>query len=189
MSRTLSTIRQTVKQLLKDEFAVGTDQDWTDDEIDVHIETCLNEVSDYSPYRSAEPLIVTAGSKLLDISEIEDLIGINRSEYPVGNDPRDYRNFEYVDNQTIEMKVDTAPSANGSSGTLTGTVTFTSGSPTVTGSGTSFTTELSKDYFIKPSGGARWYRVVSTESNTSLTLEESVKSSDAGADTSKPDPV
>lgn len=57
-------------------------------------------------------------------------------------------------------------------GTLTGTVTFTNASATVTGSGTAFTTELSVGDYIKPStsGYNEWYRVNSIESDTSLTL-------------------
>jgi hypothetical protein len=179
----LSVVRQTVRQLLKDEFAVGIDQDWEDDEIDVHILNCLLEVSGKSPYRAFEPLKVTANSKLLDISGISDLIKVNYVEYLPGSDPRNYHNFDYIDDQTIEMDVDSKPSASGSSGTLTGTITFTSGSPTVTGSGSILSTELAAGDYIKPSAKTRWYRIYSIESATSLTLDEPVKAEDTGADT------
>lgn len=53
---------------------------------------------------------------------------------------------------------------------LTGTLTFTVGSPTVVGSGTSFTTELIVGNLIKPNYGTTYHEVQSIESNTSLTL-------------------
>lgn len=53
---------------------------------------------------------------------------------------------------------------------LTGTLTFTSGDATVTGSGTSFTTELSEGSIVKSVGG-RFGRVSSIASNTSLELD------------------
>jgi hypothetical protein len=183
MARKLSTIRQTVRQLLRDEFSAGVDFDWEDDELDVHIDNCLYELSGRSPYRAIEVLPTVEDSKLLDISGIEGLITVVKAEYPIGASPRNFRNFKYYDNQTIELDMDSAFSETGSSGTLTGTVTFTSGSPIVTGSGTDFDGELAEDYYIKPSGGSRWYRIASIESDISLTLEEAVKSEDAGADT------
>lgn len=55
--------------------------------------------------------------------------------------------------------------------TLTGTLTFTNGSTTVTGSGTSFTDELTIDdrirLYVNPN---TWVRIYSIESDTSLTL-------------------
>ena len=178
----LSEVRQTVRQLFKDEFAVGEEQDLEDDEIDVHIQSCLMELSGKSPFKSTEPLKVTANSRMLDISGIANLIKVNVVEYETGANPRNLHNFEYLDNQTIEMDVDSGPSLSGSSGTLTGTITFTSGSATVTGTGTPFSVLVAGDY-IKPSTKTRWYRVFSVESTTSLTLDEPVKSVDACADT------
>lgn len=52
---------------------------------------------------------------------------------------------------------------------LTGTLDFTLGSTTVTGTGTSFTTELAANDFIKGADGF-WYEVVSITSDTQLTL-------------------
>ena len=179
----LSAVRNIIRQLLRDEFSSTAEQDFADDEMDIHIGECLVEISERIPCDAQEPVPVTANSKLLDISGIEDLIGVDRVEYTVGQDPRNYRNFETIDHETIEMIVSSSPSESGESGTLTGTVTFTAGSATVTGSGTDFDGELAKDYYIKPSGGSRWYRVYSVESDTSLTLDEPVKSGDAGADT------
>jgi hypothetical protein len=183
MARTLSAIRQVIQQILRDEFNPDVSSDWKEDELDIHIGNILYEVSEASPLETFEPVIVTANSKKLDISSIEDLINIYRAEYTINADPRNYRNIVYLDNQTIEMKIDSKPSSSGSSGTLTGTVTFTSGSATVTGSGTDFDGELAQNYYIKPSTKSHWYRVYSVESDTSLTLDEPVKAEDNGADT------
>jgi hypothetical protein len=185
MGSKLSDIRQTVRQILKDEFAVGENEDWQDDEIDVHISTCLLELSSRSPYKAFEPLTVTANSRVLDISGITGMIKVNRIEYEAGGNPRNYHNFGYLDNQTIEMDIDAGSSESGVSGTLAGTVTFTSGSATVTGSGTTFTAMLKANDFIKPSTKSRWYRVDSVQSNTSLTLDEPVKNTDSGVDTAE----
>ncbi|WP_456478122.1 right-handed parallel beta-helix repeat-containing protein [Geoglobus ahangari] len=59
-------------------------------------------------------------------------------------------------------------------GQLTGTLTFTNGSTTVTGSGTSFTSELSVgDYIISDdsTNGLEWYKVTAIASDTELTID------------------
>jgi len=57
---------------------------------------------------------------------------------------------------------------------LSGTLTFTNGSTTVTGSGTSFTTELSTGDYIKSDDateGVEWYKVTDITSDTELTID------------------
>lgn len=55
----------------------------------------------------------------------------------------------------------------------TGTVSVASGSATVTGTGTAFTsTHGSGDYFIQFSGSNDWYKVTARASATSLTIEQ-----------------
>ena len=182
-SEVLSGIRGTCRQILRDEFtSVDVDLDWTDEELDTCISQCLREISRRSPNKVIEVKTTLANSKILDISDIDDLIYIDKLEYPTGSDPRNFRNAIEIDRETIEIDTGATPSAGGS-GTLTGTVTFTAGSASITGSGTDFDGELAADYLIKPSGGTRWYRVYSIESDTALTLAEPVKSADAGADT------
>ena len=183
MALELSGIREVIRKTLRDEFvSASVDLDWTDEELDTFISQCLREISRRSPNKVIEVKTTLANSKILDISDIDDLLYVDKLEYPVGSDPRDYRNAIEIDRETIEISVDTDTSAGGS-GTLTGTVTFTTGSATVTGSGTDFDGELEADYHIKPSGGTRWYRIYSIESDTSLTLAEPVRSADNGADT------
>jgi hypothetical protein len=62
---------------------------------------------------------------------------------------------------------------SGLTSSLTGTLTFTSGSATVTGSGTAFTTEIKVGDYIKKTADADtlYARVESVDSATSLTLE------------------
>ncbi len=183
MGENLSTIRGIVRQILRDELvSFSEDYEWEDGEIDDHIAECLREVSRLSPRKVIEVLTTTQYSKMLDISAITDLLYIEKLEYPTGNDPRDFRNFAEIDEDTIEIDVDATPDAGGS-GTLTGTVTFASGSSAVTGSGTDFDGELAAGYHIRPSGGTRWYKIYSITSDTALTLAEPCRSGDAGADT------
>ena len=59
-----------------------------------------------------------------------------------------------------------------STGTLTGTVTFTNASTTVTGdTNTLFTTELAVGNYIRPQGGTEWYKVTAITDNSTLTID------------------
>lgn len=182
MANELSTIIPKIRQDLKD-----TGAEFSLDDLKNHIDDCLAEISQVCPFKAVEPIIVAANSRLLDISGITNLIRATAVEYPISDlptNPRVYRNIEYIDNDTIEMMVDSSPSEVGTAGTITGVLTFTASSPTVTGAGAlvDFDGELEAGSFIKPSDGTKWYRVLSIESDSSLTLEETVKSADAGAD-------
>lgn len=180
MASNLSGIKNAVKQLLRDNFT--SSEDFDNDQLDIQISQRLSEISAEIPNIVTEVLTTIANSRVLDISAIEGLINIKRLEYPVGQDPRKYRNIKKIDQETIEIDTTVTPAAGGS-GTLTGTVTFTAGSAAVTGVATLFDTELSADYLIKVSDGNRWYRIESVESATALTLAEPVRSGDDGADT------
>lgn len=176
----LTGVLAVVRQMLDDEFASGVDVEWEDDEITVLIRQCLEELSGASPYRCIEVLTTIANSRILDISSIENLLEVEKLEYPTGEDPRAYRNSIEIDRDTIEIDTELTPDAGGS-GTLTGTVTFASGSAAITGSGTAFLTELEAGYHIKMSTGTRWYLIYSVDSDTGLTLAEPCR--DTGADT------
>jgi len=173
--------------MLRDEFEVDVDEEFKNDELDLHINEVLVEISQVSPYKAVEPIILAANSRLLDISGITGLIKATHVEYPVvdlPSNPRVYHNIEYIDNETVEMVVSSTPTAAGTEGHITGVVTFTASSATVTGTGAAvnFTGQLEEGSFIKPSTGKKWYRVLSIESISSLTLEETVKSRDACVD-------
>ncbi len=81
--------------------------------------------------------------------------------------PRDFRT-EYANASIGELPLRSFAPANTP---LTGTVSTTSGSPTLTGVGTLFTTQLAVGQSIKVQN--RWYFVASIQSNTSLTLTAS----------------
>jgi len=186
-TQNLAAIRQSVRQILRDEFDVdtATTQEWQDDELDAHIQECLREISRCRPRIVKEVKTTIANSRVLDISGIDNLLWIGKLEYPTGNDPRDFRNFIELDEKQIEIDTTLAPDAGGS-GTLTGIVSFSSGSAAITGSGTLFTTELAAGYHIRKAvagSSGRWYRIYSITDDTHLTLAEPVTPVDTGADT------
>jgi hypothetical protein len=107
--KTLSTIREIARQLLRDEFVEGTDEDFQDDELDIHINEVLVEISQKRPYEVKET-VESDGTKELDVSGISDLLEVVKAEYPVGNDPPDYRNVSIFGN-TIRLDIDTTPTS------------------------------------------------------------------------------
>lgn len=109
MAKTLSAIRDIVRQMLRDEFVSGEDFEWEPDELDIYISHTLAEISERRPHEVKETLTTTSGSRELDISSIEDLLEIDRLEYPTGNYPRDYRNFNQIDSDTIEIDTTLTP--------------------------------------------------------------------------------
>lgn len=108
--KNLSAIRATVRQFIRDEFVSGAEQDFQDDELDLHIGHCVVEISQKRPYEVKDTtLTTTAGSKELDINSIEDLLKVEKAEFPVGNEPPDYRNVEIFGN-TLRLGIDFSPS-------------------------------------------------------------------------------
>ncbi|MBA7466119.1 hypothetical protein ES707_01294 [subsurface metagenome] len=108
MAKAFSAIRATVRQLLRDEFqAAGTD--FADDELDIHINEVLVEISQKRPYEVKDK-VVSTGSKELDISSITDLLEVEKAEYPTGNDPPDYRDVSIFGN-TARLNIATAPTS------------------------------------------------------------------------------
>ena len=189
-ARNLSSMRQAVKQILRDEFEVGgeANEEWQPDELDVYFAECLFPISRAFPRIVKEVKTTIADSKVIDISDIEDLIAgpwsIQKAEYPTGYATPYYRNIEVIDESQIKILANRTFSA-GASSTLTGTVTFPSSGAAVTGSDTAFSTELSAGYHIRKAvsgSSGRWYRVYSITDDTNLTLAEPVTSGDSGED-------
>jgi len=109
MSKTFSAIRHTARQFLRDEFKpAGTD--FANDELDLHIDEVLVEISEKRP-RIVRETVVSSGTREEDITSIEDLIGekVEKAEYPVGNNPPDYRDVSFVDDDTVLINIETAP--------------------------------------------------------------------------------
>ena len=111
MSRTLSGIRQTVYQLLNDEFSEGVTQDFASDELDIIISETLAEISERRPYEVKDTSLTTSASYDLDISSIEDLLEVDKAEFPISKDPPNYRNVS-VFGTTLTIDIDTKPTAD-----------------------------------------------------------------------------
>lgn len=108
MAKTFSAIRDTAKQFLGDEFkTAGTD--FANDELDLHINEVLVEISQRNPYIVKET-VQSDGTRELDISEIENLLEIDYAEYPTGNYPLDKRNIS-IYGTTARLDIDTAPTS------------------------------------------------------------------------------
>lgn len=110
MARKLSAIRTVIRQVLSDEFAEGVDLEWENDELDIHIQQCIEEISDALPYEVKETLTTTAGSRDIDISSITDLLDVDKVEYKIDQYPQEFRNCS-VFADVLTMKVDAAPGA------------------------------------------------------------------------------
>jgi len=111
MAKMLSGVRAVVRQMLTDELVSSdTDYAWTDDELDLYINDCLAEIAEYKPYEVKETLTTTADSRELDLSVIDDLVEVKKVEYPVDEQPRQFRNFS-VWGDILRMALDSAPGA------------------------------------------------------------------------------
>jgi len=100
-------LAEQTRTLLKEVTAV----EWSDLEISFFVGKALVEVSAYSPYETMATMATVAGSRDVDISSIANLQKIIAVEYPIGNWPKDYRNFK-VRGTTVTMDITTAPSAS-----------------------------------------------------------------------------
>lgn len=170
-------LRDTIRWQLKD--FDHTDVIWEDNEVDAAIDRALQSINRREPKLSHTLLPIIDSSKSIDISVLENLIDVISVEYPFGEVPVVKRNFRIIGN-TLILEIPQAVDVNESS--LTGTVTFTEDSFSVSGSGTKFSTEIMSGYYIKKSSGSYWYRVASVVSDTSLILDMPF-SETGGADT------
>ena len=105
----LSGIRETVRQFLRDEDAPTKAYDFADDELDLHVAECLVEISQRRPYELKET-VVSDGTKAVDISTIEDLLEVERAEYPVDRDPPAYRDVS-VFGDSLRLQIDMTPTS------------------------------------------------------------------------------
>jgi len=108
MVKNISSIRATVRQLLRDEYLSGSPFEFDDEELNIHIGEVLIEVSQRSPYEARETKVST-GTKEVDISSITDLFEVVEVEYPIGSDPQDFPNFTIFGN-TLRIE-DTTPTS------------------------------------------------------------------------------
>lgn len=94
---------------------------WSANELTEIIDKSLSILSRHVPYLVKDESVVTvADSYELDISGIASMLNgvysiMKPIEYEVDQDPPEYRDFDIVDEDTIRMKLDSAPSASSAS--------------------------------------------------------------------------
>jgi len=101
-----SAIREIARQLLRDEFQEDADQEFADDELDLHINKVLVEISNKRPYEVKET-VESDGTREIVLDAIKDLTGdkVIRVEYPTGNYPPSESKFSIFGNTlTLESK-------------------------------------------------------------------------------------
>lgn len=87
----LSTMRTRLRRDLQDE---GSPSRFSDSELERAIARAVTELSKYSPCKKKSAIATVSNSDEIDISELNDVISIDRVEFPIGNIPRTYTRFE-----------------------------------------------------------------------------------------------
>jgi len=131
----------------------------------------LPEVEKELPLKNKTALGLTQYTKNIDISGLTNLTEIFKVEYPPDYQPMRQRNWDYLDDSADIIKLDMESEPTDTDETLTGTVTFTNASRTITGVGTTFLTELNENDFIRRAAVTKLYRIAHISSATSLLLE------------------
>ena len=102
----LTEMRTRVRRDLRD--TDETDQRWSDDELDRHIERAVRDLSLAAPVEAVTTLTTTAGSRDLDVSGLADRVSIEAVEYPAGQYPPSFVPFSAW-GDTLTLVVDPAP--------------------------------------------------------------------------------
>jgi len=144
---------------------------WTDAQLNKYLNKVIRQMSRRLPLEATACLKIEGLD--VNISHLTQFVRHFRVEYPVGNSGNSPM---YIKGKKVGdiIQLDLSAQPTITAGVLAGTVTFTKGSRTVTGSGTAFTVleEGINGYLICPSTGSRWYQVYKVASATSLTLAE-----------------
>ena len=82
--RLLSTIRETVRQFLRDEYA-GTDYEFPEDEIDLHISQVLTEISERRPREVKETVYATNKSGTATSTSANHLVDATKAQFVAGD--------------------------------------------------------------------------------------------------------
>lgn len=83
--KTLSAIRHTVRQILKDEFVSGTDYDFKPDELDIHIGEVLVKISQRRPYEVRVTLYISNKSGEATATTASHLIDTVNAQFVAGD--------------------------------------------------------------------------------------------------------
>jgi len=95
-----------------DDYEDSQSEDFSDDDIKRAVLDTLVRLSEVSPYMVKETLTTTAGSKELDISDVESLIAIQEIEYPVDREPRILRGWSDRETGKVILDIDYDPSGS-----------------------------------------------------------------------------
>ena len=109
MAENRKTIRTIIRQMLRDELQESVDAEFAEDELDLHINEVLVEISQRRPYEVRET-VLSVGSKEVSISSITNLLDVEKAEYPTGSDPPDYRDVS-VFGDTLRIEIDSVPAS------------------------------------------------------------------------------
>lgn len=82
-----------VRKDLHDEDAAA--YRWTDAHLTRHIERAVAEISEVMPLEAVATVVTTNASRIVDVSAVTGIVGILAVEYPVGNWPRTFVQFEW----------------------------------------------------------------------------------------------
>jgi len=85
MSKTRSAIRETARQLLRDEIEDSENPDFADDELDLHINECLIEISQRRPYEVKETLTTCNRSGKATATSASHLVDTTNSQFVAGD--------------------------------------------------------------------------------------------------------
>ena len=84
MAKSLSAIRQIVRQILKDEYT-SEDYDFADDELNIHINEALIELSQRSPYEVKESLTIANKSGKATSTSALHLVDATNAQFVAGD--------------------------------------------------------------------------------------------------------
>jgi len=84
MAKTLSAIRGTVRQFLRDEYT-GNDYEFADDELDLHINEVRVEISQRRPYKVKETVYASNKSGTATATTANHLIDTTKSQFVAGD--------------------------------------------------------------------------------------------------------
>jgi len=102
----LSEMRTRVRQDLHDEDP--TNQRWTDDELDRHIERAVRELSLAISLEAKASPSTSEGSRDISLASLSDLVAVEAVEYPVDKYPPSYVPFSLWAG-TLTLLVDATP--------------------------------------------------------------------------------
>ena len=105
----LPTMRTRVRRDLHDEDSAN--YQWTDNELDRHIQRALDEVSLAAPRELKSTLTTTAASRDLSLATLTNLVSVETVESPTGVYPPTYVRFS-VWAGTLTLLVDSVPSGS-----------------------------------------------------------------------------